>query len=548
MKKTVALLLCLMLIVSGLTALGETLVGEADGFGGKIIAEVTTEEGKIVGLTLTGDGETPTIGGAALEPLTEAILAAGTIDGVDAYTGATWTSNGVFAAINAALGIEAPAAEEVEVTEATASALNHGLAIVATPRVGPGKDDQGVPVYCLNAVLAYVVTDAEGRIVDLDVDILEMITPNHANAADNRLAGWPGASYNTDADCDDAIEGELAATEADFVSVPLTWQTKRQLGDGYKVNSGTWAQEMDAFQSAFKGKTADELSAWADKFLSDVNGRPLHGTSENEADIAKWDALTDDEKAEMDAISGATISLTDSHGDMLGAVQKALANQVPVNATADVACLGLGVVATPRLGPGKDEQEVPVYSLNIVAAGAIYDANGAIIGAREDIMEIITPNHDSPNDSKFTGWPGQSYNMDADGDGVIEGAPAQTEEDFIAQVNAFRTKRDLDTLYKLNSGTFAQEMDIFEAFFVGKTIDELNAFFEKSLNANGRVIRETATDEADLAKWNALTDDEKAAVDALTGATISLTDAHGDMLGALAASLNAARACVINIQ
>ena len=189
-----------------------------------------------------------------------------------------------------------------------------------------------------------------------------------------------------------------------------------------------------------------------------------------------------------------------------------------------------------------------MYSFNIVVAGAIYDAEDAVVAAREDILEVITPNHDSANDSKFTGWPGQSYNGDEDGDGAVEAVLEQDEDSFVAQVNAFRTKRDLDTLYKLNSGTWAQEVDIFEAFFAGRTATQLRAFFEKQCNANGRVIRETATDEADLAVWESLTDAEKADVDALSGATISLSDAHGDMLGALEASWANARASEITVE
>ena len=61
-------------------------------------------DGKITGLTLTGNDETPAIGGAAMEQLTEAILEAGSADGIDAVSGATITSDAVFAAVNAALG------------------------------------------------------------------------------------------------------------------------------------------------------------------------------------------------------------------------------------------------------------------------------------------------------------------------------------------------------------------------------------------------------------------------------------------------------------
>lgn len=85
---------------------GETVTGEGDGYGGTITAEVALDGDKIVGLKLTGDSETPAIGGAAMDQLKEAILAAGSLDGVDAVSGATWTSNGVFDAINSAMGVE----------------------------------------------------------------------------------------------------------------------------------------------------------------------------------------------------------------------------------------------------------------------------------------------------------------------------------------------------------------------------------------------------------------------------------------------------------
>ena len=107
MRKLLALILCVSLLTS-IAVLGvcETLTGEAEGFGGPIKAEVTVENGVITALTLTGADETPAIGGVALEHLTQAILAAGTVDGVDAVAGATWTSNGAFAAVRSALGIE----------------------------------------------------------------------------------------------------------------------------------------------------------------------------------------------------------------------------------------------------------------------------------------------------------------------------------------------------------------------------------------------------------------------------------------------------------
>ena len=80
------------------------LTGTAKGFGGEIQAQVVVDEsGVITDLFLMGDGETPEIGGTAMEELTSAIMEKGTVEGVDAVSGATVTSEGVFAAVKAAL-------------------------------------------------------------------------------------------------------------------------------------------------------------------------------------------------------------------------------------------------------------------------------------------------------------------------------------------------------------------------------------------------------------------------------------------------------------
>ncbi len=89
--------------VPGFTApAGGTFTGTGAGFGGDITATVTVSDSKITACTLTGDKETPAIGGAALPKLEEQVKAAGSAD-IDGVSGATMTSNGVKAAVAAAL-------------------------------------------------------------------------------------------------------------------------------------------------------------------------------------------------------------------------------------------------------------------------------------------------------------------------------------------------------------------------------------------------------------------------------------------------------------
>ena len=51
--------------------------------------------------------------------------------------------------------------------------------------------------------------------------------------------------------------------------------------------------------------------------------------------MAKYAALTDAQKADMDALSCATMSLRDGHGDILGAIGKACANAKAVEITVE---------------------------------------------------------------------------------------------------------------------------------------------------------------------------------------------------------------------
>ncbi len=511
-----------------------TVTGEGEGYGGVITAEVTVAGDKILDLKLTGEGETPEIGGTALSSLQEAIVANQSLDGVEAVTGATWTSNGAFDAIRSAMGEETQEeSEAAEQEEVQAAGLTHGLGIYSTGRLGPGSDDQGAGVYSINEVAAYVLFDSEGRIVDLEVDQLEVATPNYDGAGMPDFTGFPGQSYNADEDHDAVVDTVWEQTEEDFLAQVESWQTKRQRGDSYKLNSGTWEEEMDIFEEAFKGMTVEELEQWYEKYCSDVNGRPLFGTSEDEQDVAKYEALTEEEKSSMDAVSGATMSLNDAHGNILGAIVKAYDNRRPVEGE-KIAKIGLGFTNTGRLGPGSDDQGTAVYSFNTQAVGACYDEEGKIVSLYTDVMEVATPNYDGATMPNFTGFPGQSYNADEDHDAVVDTVWEQTEEDFLAQVEGWQTKRERGDSYKLNSGTWEEEMDIFEDFFAGMTTEEVSGWYASYCSdVNGRPLFGTSENEEDVAKYDGFTEEEKSAMDAVSGATMSLRDAHGDILGAI---------------
>ena len=85
-----------------LNAADGTYIGEADGFGGKIVAEVTIAGGAITDIKVTGDYETEGLGSVAVEKLPEKILEAQSLE-VDTVSGATVSSKAVLLAIGNAL-------------------------------------------------------------------------------------------------------------------------------------------------------------------------------------------------------------------------------------------------------------------------------------------------------------------------------------------------------------------------------------------------------------------------------------------------------------
>ena len=189
------------------------LTGEADGFGGPIQAEVTvSEDGKIVGLALTGDGETPAIGGTAMEQLAEAILEAGSADGIDAVSGATITSDGVFAAVEAAMSesgaAEGEAEEEnaAEVPEEDAAAAEEGSGEALTGEA----DGFGGPIQ------AEVTVDADGKITGLTLTGNDE-TPAIGGAAMEQLT--EAILEAGSADGIDAVSGATITSDAVFAAV-----------------------------------------------------------------------------------------------------------------------------------------------------------------------------------------------------------------------------------------------------------------------------------------------------------------------------------------
>ena len=102
--------------------------------------------------------------------------------------------------------------------------------------------------------------------------------------------------------------------------------------------------------------------------------------------------------------------------------------------------------------------------------------------------------------------------------------------------NGWVTKRDRGENYHMNpNNEWYKQMDYFQTFFKGKTVAEIEAWAAKNTSdRNGRPLDPNTTNAVDKEKVDKLTAEEKAAItDVRTGATMSVNDAHGNILAAI---------------
>lgn len=188
-----------------------------------------------------------------------------------------------------------------------------GFGSVGNFREGPGSDETGTPVYSFNYTYAVALFDTDGKIVDVETDIIEISTPNYDGASMPHFSGWPGtAGYNVFNHTTEAIDAPVVITAESFAAEVASWKSKRERGTSYGMKEGNdWYKQTDFYEAWFRGQTVADIKAWFAKNTTSA-GRPIKPTTTNEADKAKLAALTEAEQAVLaDVLSGATMSMED---------------------------------------------------------------------------------------------------------------------------------------------------------------------------------------------------------------------------------------------
>lgn len=137
MRKLLALLMvCLLAFPIVAFAAGDgTYTAQAAGFGGAVSVTITVENGVITACTAQGDGETPAIGGAALETLCAQAATGAEVDGV---AGATITSSAFRTALADCLAQaqgQAPSTVEAKLADGVYTAEAYGFEMAVSNKV-----------------------------------------------------------------------------------------------------------------------------------------------------------------------------------------------------------------------------------------------------------------------------------------------------------------------------------------------------------------------------------------------------------------------------
>ena len=161
----------------------ETLTGTAEGFGGDITVTVVVDGDDIISVEAVGPDETEGIGTMAIDELPAKIADANSAE-VDGVSGATYSSDGIKAAVNNALATKGSSSSESQTLTGTAEGFGGDVTVTI---VVSGDD--------IVSVEAVGADETEG-IGTMAIDEL----PNLIAEADSvEIDGVSGATYTSDA-------------------------------------------------------------------------------------------------------------------------------------------------------------------------------------------------------------------------------------------------------------------------------------------------------------------------------------------------------------
>ncbi len=292
MRKALSLFLCVCLLLSlGAAAHAEGYApGEyeasAQGFGGAVTVRLTLDEEKVVGASVEGPGETPTVGGAAILQYPERLSGITSADEVDAVSGATFTSTAVKTAVAAIFAQAAGAGPAEAAALADGSYSAEGFGFNLTKHVP-------VTVEIADGRLAAISVGENGETLGFIDTVISTYIPRvleHQSLAVDALTG-------ATATCNGVRQGvEKALSEAGMdLSGLYTPIEKVQAHEEYDTDilvigmgsSGTTAA-LSAAEAGVKVLAIDKAAKWGGTGATTSGPANVNAPSQVAAEIVDW--------------------------------------------------------------------------------------------------------------------------------------------------------------------------------------------------------------------------------------------------------------------
>ena len=348
--------------------------GTADGYNGPINVEVTIDGGEITDVNVLSHNDSPGISDPAFDEIPAAMVAGNTTE-VEVVSGATFTSQGLMAAVNNALAGEPGEASEAPVVEDTEE---EETVIEPSDNVfTDGTYDATVDGH--NGPLSVQVIVEEGVITSVEVTEHEE-TEGLADPALENITANIVTRNGTDVD---VVSGATVTSEAIISAV------EKALGLGAKVtaaaiNDGVYQATVDGAQAPLSVEVTVTDGALTNVVVTD------HAETEGLADPAITDlpeAIIDTNSTDVEVVSGATITSQ----AILAAVDEALL----VGATAyQVTVEGhngpLTVVAEVTEGTITSVEVTEHEETEGLADPALTDVPAAIVESNSTDVEVVT--------------------------------------------------------------------------------------------------------------------------------------------------------------
>ena len=257
-----------------------TFSGEGTGYGGTIAVDVTLENGAITGIDVTGSNETQGIGTVAIDKLIPEIIEKQSV-ALDAVSGATRASEGLLAAVTAALetsGVDMIAFEKAPEKAQTGERVVQHRDIVI---IGAGPAGMTAGIYA-----------AEGG---ADVLVLEkMATVGGAGAISSGATDSYGSTFAKEKSVEDSAD----KLKADMMTAGHNYN-QEDLVDLFIANSGETFDWLVSLGVAYGDPTPSEEHSVNRVFLAQGSGVSITNAIEKKCEEAGVEILMQTRATEL---------------------------------------------------------------------------------------------------------------------------------------------------------------------------------------------------------------------------------------------------------